>query len=325
MSGGKSISGTKSKVWSRKVVNMSKRKKACQRLFRELVPTLTKLLPELSDVVKCPLCLNVFDESAIEAELISIEHPLSRKLGGTVETLTCTKCNNTDGSRYDSQLVNAMRALDGLEQKAPLSGRFHNPAGHVAIDFTFAHDMNTIQVIGGKASHPGGIEAIPSMLYDGAELTFTLNLAFAPEKYKRAVIRAGYLAVFSRFGYEYVFSEGAAQVRAILAGEQPPAVIVRAVPDRQISGSLVIMPCRLEPISFYAVVIKAQSAAKRHLAVFLPGDDGTDWKILTDLVSVPRLRLSTTVEGDSDVTNIDCQVDPLARICPPWQTSSEQA
>lgn len=161
------------------------------------------------------------------------------------------------------------------------------------------------------------------MHYDGAELTFTLNLAFAPEKYKRAVIRAGYLAVFSRFGFEYVFSEGAAQVRAILAGEQPPAVIVGAAPDREISGSLVIMPCRLEPISFYTVVIKAQSAAKRHLAVFLPGDDGTDWKILAEIVLVPRLRLSTTVEGDSDVTNIDCRVDPLARIRPPRQTSGK--
>jgi len=52
--------------------------------------------------VKCPLCLDVFGRDALETGALTLEHPIPRKTGGRLRTLSCKRCNNKHGSRLDS-------------------------------------------------------------------------------------------------------------------------------------------------------------------------------------------------------------------------------
>ena len=88
-------------------------------LFRELAADYQKFRPEAVDTVACPLCLA--EHSLADIADLSREHVVPSKLGGRSETLTCRrKCNNTHGSRLDSHLINAMRAMDAVEGAAPI-------------------------------------------------------------------------------------------------------------------------------------------------------------------------------------------------------------
>jgi hypothetical protein len=129
----------------------------------------------------------------------------------------------------------------------------------------------------GQASNPSVVTDIPRFLRDGADASITLKYGMIPRRYWRAVLRAGYLAIFQRFGYEYVFSAGAEQVRKVLDGGEPDGrTIVQALPSRDLSVPLLISPVRLD-VSFYVVVMRLRSVATRYLAVFLPGNDGCGW------------------------------------------------
>ncbi len=156
--------------------------------------------------------------------MLTAEHIVSDKLGGDSYTLTCTKSNNNGGSQLDSQLIQAMRALDGRDGLEYLPGIFRNDAGHVAVEVKLSprgsDDPIELKVVG-KASNPSVVTDIPRFFRDGADASITLRYGVVPRRYWRAVMRAGYLAIFQRFGYEYVFSAGAEQVRGMLDGGEP--------------------------------------------------------------------------------------------------------
>jgi hypothetical protein len=296
---------------------MSDSKEICKRFFWELAADLMNVRPSMTDVMQCPLCLRLFDRSAVEAELVSVEHTVPGKLGGDADTLTCTGCNNKQGSALDSHLVKAMAALDGLEGKAHIAGTFHNNAGNVSANFTLRLLEETAPSeigIVGKASNPAGVQAIPEMLYDGAELSFTVNLQFVPVQYWSAVMRVGYLALFQRLGYRYAFSEGAAQVRRVLDGEAPPqGIVLQAFPNHELPSPLLILPSQLQTVSFYIVVMRLQSEVTRHLAVLLPGENGCDWDVLVRMaVAVKRFGAHTTLANTSTEMAIRFDSDPIS-------------
>lgn len=58
----------------------------------------------------CPICCRIFDERAIRKDAsddycLTLEHSPPEKIGGTVLTLTCKRCNNMLGSKLDSQVA----------------------------------------------------------------------------------------------------------------------------------------------------------------------------------------------------------------------------
>ena len=60
----------------------------------------------------------------------------------------------------------------------------------------------------------------------------TFKFDFIHEPYLRAVLRVAYLAAFKQFGYNYLLSEGATQVRRVLNdGELPGAFVMQAFPS----------------------------------------------------------------------------------------------
>lgn len=75
------------------------------------------LLPTDEDWYLCPLCVDVvFTVSEFETKELSIEHVPPKALGGDEMVLTCRKCNNVAGSKFDAEAAkreNLMRFLAG--------------------------------------------------------------------------------------------------------------------------------------------------------------------------------------------------------------------
>jgi hypothetical protein len=274
---------------------MPNSKAIARKLFRVMSADLATVCPEIAAEVACPLCLRRFTIEALEDGRLSVEHVIPGALGGNVVTLTCTKCNNTDGTELDRNLVSAMEALDGLEGRgAGLNAVWHNSTGHVAanVDWRVGTGETTGIKIVGKASNAAGIDAIRNQLGDGAEFTLTFNLGFVPERYWRAAFRSAYLAAFERFGYAYVVRNNARLVREVLDGTNAaPETILQAYPEPEPQKQTFIVPIKGK-WSGIVVILRLRSAVARYLAVLLPG---REWTPLIEMAALHRdLRLNAS-------------------------------
>lgn len=169
-------------------------------------------------IVPCPLCLTEYNLENV-AEL-TCEHIVPSKLGGRSQTLTCWKCNNTQGSYLDSHLINLMKSLDAIEGAGPIRTSVSDEKGTITAELLLGSETPdepiTIQIVG-QASNMGAVENLRNSMRDGATIELKMNFPCIPERYVRAAFRAAFLSVFKVEGYDYALSLGAAQVRTMLA------------------------------------------------------------------------------------------------------------
>ncbi len=111
---------------------MKARRGKSNRLFHELAADFGALRPGFSHTVCCPLCLHEFPLDAIDK--LSVEHIVPSRLGGQSRTLTCLGCNNGQGTRLDSHLIGAMKAMDSVEGTEPIATIMPNAKGNVVAD-----------------------------------------------------------------------------------------------------------------------------------------------------------------------------------------------
>jgi hypothetical protein len=307
------------RVLESRIGNMRRKKGQQTRLFSELAVRLTNVKPDLAGVVSCPLCLREFRLDAIKD--LSEEHPVSSKLGGTGRTLTCRVCNNTDGTKLEKHLVSAMKAMDGLEGEGVLAAAWRNDKGRISANVEWRSGTKEVPItigIVGKASNPAAIEAARSQFFDGATLTLNFNLDFIPERYWKATLRAAYLTAFEVYGYEYVFSAGARQVRDVLDGRTPvpQKLVMEAFPHQEPSSERLIMPAFLGGLGeFFVVLLRLVSKRVRNVAVLLPGKPGCDWDLLMSINTNPgRIRIQTTPQGSTSELYISLGDDPISRL-----------
>ena len=113
-------------------------------LFSSLSADLHTERPDLVNEVGCPLCLTWFDMTSVDQ--LSQEHIIPSAVGGELLTLTCVRCNNTQGAKLDFHLAQAMKALDGLAGLGEISSVLHNDKGHVVADFCWGLDGKTTEI-----------------------------------------------------------------------------------------------------------------------------------------------------------------------------------
>jgi hypothetical protein len=289
-------------------------------LFWELAADYQRFRPEAVDTIACPLCLTEYRLADI-ADL-SREHVVPSKLGGRSETLTCRrKCNNTHGSRLDSHLINAMRAMDAIEGAAPIPTVVDSDKGKIVAEVFLPSGSEPgpfrIQIVG-KASNMEASDDLRNSLRDGFTLNMHMSFAFIPERYFRAAFRAAFLSVFRTEGYQYALSVGAAQVRKTLDAEVPvlEKVIMEAFPEREPSTDLLVMPVRFSDVGeCYCVLLRLRTNRTRYITVFLPGKSGSEWSALEAFYEhAPRLRLQTIPHGWGSQLYIHLGYDPLFRV-----------
>lgn len=289
------------------------------RLFWELAADYQKFRAAKVDTVACPLCLAEYDLANI-ADLTR-EHIVPSKLGGRSETLTCRKCNNTQGSRLDSHLITLMKSMDAIEGTEPIRTSFGSDKRKIAAELLLGagtpDDPSTIRIVG-PASNMGAVQDLRNSMRDGSTLDFRMNFSYIPERYFRAAFRAAFLSVFKVEGYQDALSLGAEQIPSVLGTSVPvlEKVVLEAFPERDPETDLLVMPVSFSDIGeCYAVLLRLRTKRTRYLTVFLPGKPGRDWGALEILYQhAPRLRLETTPHGWDSKLYIHFGYDPAVQV-----------
>jgi HNH endonuclease len=288
-------------------------------LFWELAADYKKNCARSESTVACPLCLAEYNLANLAK--LTREHIVPSKLGGRSETLTCRKCNNTQGSCLDSHLINLMKSLDAIEGAGPIRTSITSDKGKITAELLLGagtpDEPVAIQIVG-PASNMAAVQNLQNSFHDGSTLELRMSFPFIPERYVRAALRAAFLSVFKVEGYEYALSLGAEQVRTMLGTDAPllKNVVMEAFPERDPATDLLVMPASFSDVGeYYAILLRLQTKRTRYITVFLPGKHGGDWTALEALYHhAPRLRLETTPGGSDSKLYIRFGCNPMVRF-----------
>jgi hypothetical protein len=288
-------------------------------LFLKLAADYPQKGAKSETTVACPLCLAEYNLANI-AELTR-EHIVPSKLGGRSQTLTCWKCNNTQGSGLDSHLINLMKSLDAIEGAGPIRTSIISDKGKITAELFLGagtpDEPIAIQIVG-PASNMGAVQDLGNIMREDSTLELKMNFPVIPERYIRAAFRAAFLSVFKVEGYEYALSPGAEQVRTVLGTGAPilKNVVMEAFPERDPGTDLLVMPASFKDIGeYYAVLLRLKTKRTRYISVFLPGKHGRDWTALEALYQhAPRLRLETTPDGWDSKLYIHFGDNPMVQL-----------
>lgn len=248
--------------------------------FERLTGDLAKYRPELSGMVLCPLCLRTFDRAALEdrgPNGLSEEHVVPRSVGGRICTLTCRRCNNTDGSRIDSQLELDMRLRQFAAGTGPRqSGYVRVDDLHLPIWWSRSAEGEVLEIKGGP---PIVLEAFGRHLQamrEGDTFNLTIKTGIVANRVRRAMVRIAYLAIFESLGYHYVLSDAGHFVRSVLAGEHEEVLalmtpVMEDFDTRQKLERMVVVPIGgPEGIVARGVLVPLGDSSEDRRVVFLP-------------------------------------------------------
>jgi len=188
-----------------------------RQLFQELSANLAGLRPEYAGQYVCPLCMiGGFTEADVlgASPLLTEEHCIPDGLGPTISVLTCAKCNNTAGAKLDNELHKRTEwdAFCNAEQKRPFKVRLSGDENNLGIELSRTGDENptmNIKVIARQSNEAdikrhqeiftvwkkGGATPGPMKIH------FRTNVLPRERLARIALLKAGYLLLFKRFGY----------------------------------------------------------------------------------------------------------------------------
>lgn len=282
-------------------------------LFERIAADLASGCPDLIGRVVCPLCLVVFDRAKLGQEHeqgLTVEHIIPRALGGTHKTLTCKRCNNTQGSELDAHLVRKVQARDWIAGGGkPMQGTI--TMGDLRLSMTVAwggtEGIKNIRIRGGKpailAEFPKRLRAVK----EGDTFKLHFSLRYRESNARRALIRIGYLALFNLLGYSYVLSPAAAYVRDLIAGsndeilERLMIMRLKVAEEPKEAPPLMYVPIqnRHGVNVAYLVSIRIDSPQQMRRAVLLPSESVPQEFVMRVLQDVgPQLvkeRITMTV------------------------------
>ncbi len=173
---------------------------------------------EFSGAYMCPICFRKYtvDDLATDHEdHLTEEHVPPASVGWKRKILTCKKCNNDQGSRFDSQLTKiferkafSMRIV-GTEVQARITYQNHKVTGSAKINA----DKTIRYSIDESRSNPSDVKIIKEIMMSNAP---ALTLDWSIGEIKRATIsmlRAAYLWGFAEFGYGFTYNPNFQQIR----------------------------------------------------------------------------------------------------------------
>lgn len=270
-------------------------------LFDRWAANLATLQGEESanDVVLCPFCLRGFNRSALATKELTEEHIIPKSLGGKETVLSCKECNNSQGSRLDSQVEKAIAAEEALEGSGILRAEVEIAntiaRGEVELDLK---EGGTSQIhLSKKVSHPMELEAMADALRDGArEVNLKLTLGFVPDRFRLGLLRVGYLVLFSKLGYAYILSQALEPIRRQILEYDPPhkdlEFLITRVPG---FGSMMNEPFAAFDLSSsvelnaFLVLLKFKNVEPHAYATVLPAPSQDPGDVFGNLRSVAEL------------------------------------
>jgi hypothetical protein len=271
--------------------------------FKRGIEALGAIAPDLPRCYVCPLCL----EGPIEFERLTFGHAPPESTGGEEIALTCYPCNEKGGRQLDQHAAIARRWQDFNEGigARPLRAKLHRRQSTAVVDIDISYKADggfSMAVIDTAVSreHQKTIQSTLEEAPRGSDHP-TFGVAFhsathSPRRARLSMLRAGYVALFARLGYLYVWRRELDVVRDQI--RRPTEDLITNFylyrPDQLHDARAILIIKEPDWLRSYAVQMG------RHL-VFLPrsGDHDLYTRIAEHLgrAQVGRQRLSSEANG----------------------------
>jgi hypothetical protein len=178
----------------------------------------------------CPLCLDKYivllgNDLNVNAEF-SLDHIPPKNIGGTLELITCKKCNN-DAGKYEAELGKKLeydaftkRQVESAIENTRL--KISGVAGNYKSFIKVSEDGTPIIDFPVNAKHEMPfLNTWLESLGKTEDWTITLTVPIPNDKKKmKALLKAAYLICFFYWGYEFTYSQNGEQIRKVLNDEQ---------------------------------------------------------------------------------------------------------
>jgi hypothetical protein len=224
------------------------------------------------DSLICPLC---WKETRLDD--LSIEHVVPSSIGGMATVLTCRRCNNDHGSSLDAHLAQYQTMADAFQGHGMIPTELNINGKRLVANLEWGDTSKNFHVVG-KASDLRQQDLVKADFQSGKvqEVNFTIDFGYSKNRFQTALLRAAYLILFRRLGYEYVQHEIVQILRRRIC--EPSLEFPRLG-----SFTMELRNCNLPAdeqhliangnvngVRFFLVLVRVQKRTITHLAVFMP-------------------------------------------------------
>lgn len=222
----------------------------------------------------CPLCHNSFTEKDLDQTLenpLTIEDVPPKNLKGKPLLLTCKKCNNINGSIYDSELSKWFKAFCALEGIGDLEFKMSVDSSRT-FNAKLTRDIKKKQIeINSNNKNPYAKQNISNMHKKGnAEVNYIFDFG-DDKKINDGLLRFSYLYAFYFFGYSYVFSAGGRYINDYITfnknTELKPIVISEKLEKLEQGIYKIFFPLNMTSL---LVIFTFGSEIKKNVGIIIP-------------------------------------------------------
>ena len=202
---------------------------------------------------------------------LTLEDVPPKKLNGIPLLLTCKKCNNINGSIYDSHISKWFKAYRAIEGQGDLDFKMSIDSSN-PFKMKLARDKEKERIdITSNPKNPYAKKNVANMHDKGkGEVKYIFDLGDG-EKINDGLLRFSYLYAFYYFGYSYIFSPGGRFINDFLTFNKnkglKPFVISEKLDDLE-QGIYIITTT--SKIDLFLVILKFGSIVKKNVGIILP-------------------------------------------------------
>lgn len=244
----------------------------------------------------CPICLRSFDASALVlvngSRALTIEDAPPRSYPGPSYriALTCASCNHTAGSEWEAHLSRHGDLVNAFRGNGTITGKLTAGAVRLSAEMEAS---GKIRAFG--ATHALIERVFPGGAATGVEVSFSAE--YDLRKATLALVKAGFVIGFARFGYGWILDSSVRPFGETLAngltGDNsagfPPGIVLSKPDGRTDTRRLLLMT---EPFKAFVVVFGVN-------AVLLPHPSGPDLlAVAADLGTAGDFSIDRGVEID---------------------------
>ncbi|MGH2664843.1 HNH endonuclease [Flavobacterium sp.] len=255
----------------------------------------------------CPLCTQYYGEDKYEQ--LTLEHNPPNSLGGKDNILTCKQCNNSSGSKIDSEILLALNELDlmGFKPNASLKTRLYNQStGENGVNATVNLDSEGKFIINiSPANNPAVKDAFLNSFeyeynsglplisnFESAGLSQKLNFEFKkPNKRNErlasiGLLKIAYLIGFEKLGHAFVVGKHMELIRSQIKYPEKeiiskPFWIHNNYTDDLLGVNIITKPKELK--SFLIVFDLQTKSDVYRIGICIPGYDENDINVYNNI------------------------------------------
>ena len=195
----------------RTVQNLGQGQIKRRELFEVFAANLQLYCPDVRDTFVCPLCKRPFPRELID-DYLSLAHIVPKRLGGTDCVLTCKDCNNQTGTRFESEVVKEERFANLLSGTGRTNVSLEPEGNVIPAIWDRAPGQHHFTVQDGRETAK---LALLNQIQEKGELQIRFRGFNRPNR-DRSLLTSALLLAFRQFGYEYILTAAADDVRALL-------------------------------------------------------------------------------------------------------------